>query len=373
MCGGKILSLCVGAPHTLTRTHPAKFTARTAQRSEGTSSIADLQMQWLWDLLAPQPPSGSLEPAPDVAQCNYELLRAFSQYAARHRFRFSLASGTLLGAMRNEPSGLLQWEHDVDVYMPARDAALLAQKLRHECERSPRIWNPFVANRWCETLLVPHGLTDRTGKPCCGFGFKIFHRRRDTCELDVLVLSVAHGPYMHGETWTWPFWAPVLAKPYSLLMRAWHWIDERASSASSSGVTSEDGTHSEQHDQSQRYYYVIPEDVPRKSLIHDTTRWCQGDASGEWRWCGGPLLSYFHAEYFAPGDLFPVDWSRRFHGLRLPVPHRAWAVLNRTYGSDCAYIARLNEHYDATADMRQQQYEHLRSPAQVRELPWWRS
>ena len=44
--------------------------------------------------------------------------------------RYTLGAGTLLGAMRNEPPGLLQWEHDVDVYVLARDASRLLQKLQ---------------------------------------------------------------------------------------------------------------------------------------------------------------------------------------------------------------------------------------------------
>ena len=39
--------------------------------------------------------------------------------------QYTLGAGTLLGAMRNEPPGLLQWEHDVDVYVLARQASQL--------------------------------------------------------------------------------------------------------------------------------------------------------------------------------------------------------------------------------------------------------
>lgn len=76
-----------------------------------------------------------LEPAPGTAQCNYELLGAFSKYMRSRGkgLRYTLAAGTLLGAMRNEPPGLLQWEHDVDVYMPARDASQLLRRLQRDC------------------------------------------------------------------------------------------------------------------------------------------------------------------------------------------------------------------------------------------------
>ena len=47
--------------------------------------------------------------------------------------QYTLGAGTLLGAMRNAPPGLLQWEHDVDVYVLARQASLLLRKLQARC------------------------------------------------------------------------------------------------------------------------------------------------------------------------------------------------------------------------------------------------
>lgn len=76
-----------------------------------------------------------LEPFDGASQCCYELLRSFERYI-RVRLpglRYTLGAGTLLGAMRNIPSGLLQWEHDVDVYMPAKDASRLRQALERDC------------------------------------------------------------------------------------------------------------------------------------------------------------------------------------------------------------------------------------------------
>ena len=167
--------------------------------------------------------------------------------------QYTLGAGTLLGAMRNAPPGLLQWEHDVDVYVLARQASLLLRKLQaryplpalprspclpcralpaaaprrtpgalcaergsqpaHATQRGmPSIAVPCTRlavrapahrlrrerqadcspagwrSRYCSTLRL-EGLVDREGRPCCGFGFKIFHRRSRACELDVLVLG----------------------------------------------------------------------------------------------------------------------------------------------------------------------------------------
>ena len=167
---------------------------------------------------------------------------------------------------------------------------------------------------------------DRNGQPCCGFGFKLFHRRSGACELDVLVLAATSAPFMHGETLLWPPWGLLLAAP-------WHALSA-AGLLAAAAITE---LLRPQHDRADDSYYVIPEDLWRKSLMADDARWCQpggGHAAWEaWSWCGGPPLSFFHAEYFAPGELFPTR-TVSFHGLRLPVPNAPWALLNRTYGRD---------------------------------------
>ena len=290
-----------------------------------------------------------LEPAAGVSQCNYELLRAFDGYMRNARLRWSLGAGTLLGAMRNRPPGLLQWEHDVDAYVPARDASALLRRLRRDgCDgRRPR-------SRWCRRALELRFSAeplDRGGRPCCGWGFKLYHRRSSACELDVLVLALSDAPLMHGETALWPIWAPPLAPLWRWLAASW--LRGR--------------------------YYVIVDDVYRKRLMADDGRWCdaartlgggaaaavRAETDGEWAWCGGPHLSFFQDEYFAHGELFPLR-RRAFYDLRLPVPHDPWALLNRTYGADCAVVARMNEHDDAEADLRRPEFRYLTRPARVR-------
>lgn len=276
----------------------------------------------------------------DALQCGYDLLRAFAGYAAPRRLRFALAAGTLLGAMRNQPPGFLQWEHDADIYMPARDAARLLRLLLHDCPPRRHRWR----SQQCATLQL-RGLVDRAGDPCCGFGFKLYNRLSDACELDVLVLVAADAPYMHGETPFWPPWAPFLASPYHRTAATWY----RARA------------------QGRGSYYVVAEDTVHKALMTGSDRWCNNgtsDFTSEWAWCGGPPLSFFHAEYFAPGELFPIVFVR-FHGLRLPVPHRPWGLLHRAYGHDCAYVARLNELAGATADLRRSEHARLRAPAAI--------
>jgi LicD family len=316
--------------------------------------------EWLVRVISdawPSAPPLVLEPTPGTSQCGYELIRAFDMYVRRRKLRYTIGAGTLLGAMRNQPAGLLQWEHDVDVYMPARDAFQLIRWLGTDCsDQRQRGWG----NRWCHVLQFP-GLLDRSGQPCCGWGFKLYHRHSSACELDVLVLAATHAPFMHGETPLWPIWSLPLARLYHQLAVAWR----RLSSADDRGGA----------------YFVIPEDVSRKSLMSDASRWCEMHALDEGKgvpakpselaWCGAPL-SFFQDEYFAPGELFPTG-RVRFHELHVAIPHAPWALLNRTYGHDVAYIARLNEHAGARADLRLAEYRRLLAPAQVRRLQWWRT
>jgi hypothetical protein len=130
-----------------------------------------------------------LEPMAGTNQCNYELLRAFAvwmheQDASGHGLRYTIGAGTLLGAMRTlhftQRAGLLPWESDVDIYMPAADAFALVERLQRLCTPESRLGGgrrPAV----CDTVEF-RGFIDASGGPCCGFGFKLYHRTRRECK-----------------------------------------------------------------------------------------------------------------------------------------------------------------------------------------------
>ena len=147
----------------------------------------------------------NLEPRVGAAQCNYELLRAWSGWMKEQHLVWTIGSGTLLGAMRTEPPGLLQWEHDVDIYMPAKDAYIAATRLHNQCgsggvgDDNSSSWD----SPWCKTLDF-RGHVDVNGGTCCGFGFKVFHRELTStakCEIDVLVLALSPGKWAMLLAW----------------------------------------------------------------------------------------------------------------------------------------------------------------------------
>ena len=267
---------------------------------------------------APSSPP-NLEPTAGAAQCNYELLKSFTGVAAG--LDWTLGAGTLLGALRSEPAGLLPWEHDVDVYIPARDAAALAERLQ-QCAPGRRDAAACGALLW-------RGFVDGRGDECCGFGYKAFHATSTACELDVLVLAAAsYAPWTHGKRFGWTSWPPL---PRLVAKFA--------------------------HVAGPLDYLVIPEDVDRGNLLQGD-RW---DAAGRFR---GPEVAFFQDEYFGPGEFLPRE-ALAMYDLDVFIPHDAWASLNRTYGPSCSYTARVDEHGGVYVDLRRPEHAHLKRPADI--------
>lgn len=261
-------------------------------------------------------PPASLEPVAGAAQCNYELLKAFADRA--RGLNWTLGAGTLLGAMRTAPPGLLQWEHDVDVYATAPAALAVLRRLE---ERS-------------DPVLDFRGFVDRDGRPCCGFGYKLFHREVSACELDVLVLAASsYAPWAHAKHWLWPPWGPPAAKIFDFF-----------------------------YNSSRDLYLVIPEDLGRKRLLEDAERAWDLERN---RWRGGPSVAYFHREHFTLAEFFPIDTTFALYDLAVNVPQDPWASLHRTYGADAAYMARIDEHGGVKVDLRRPENARFLSPASV--------
>lgn len=243
-----------------------------------------------------------------TAQCNYDVLQEFASLA--HGLQWTLGAGTLLGALRTDPPGLLPWELDVDVYVTAQDAFRLLERLLGENTK----------------LIEYRGFVDIKGRPCCGFGFKLFHKHTDACQLDVLVLATAnYAPWVHGETRFWPPWGIPVAHVYDRLYSTGDFL-------------------------------VIPEDVDKR-LLGDKKKW----RDGTWL---GPSISYFHKEYFRKDEFEPVR-TMMLYDFEVNIPNDPWASLNRTYGPECSYMARIDTRGGREFDLRDPRHAHLKRPAVI--------
>ena len=186
----------------------------------------------------------------------------------------------------------------------------------------------------------------------------------------MLVLAASDAPFGHGELPWWPPWGPWFARPAHRVSALWRrmWTANSLGRAERMGESEQgDGTPSSSRDWTS--VFVIPEDVYRKDLMADhVSRWCSVEPqqhAAEWTWCGGPPLSYFQDEYAYAHELFPPRWIR-WYDVDLPIPNEPWAMLNRTYGRECGFVARMNEHGDAGPfDLRLPEHAHLRRPAAV--------
>ena len=60
-----------------------------------------------------------------------ETLVDFDEFCNEHGLRYSLAGGTLLGAVRHK--GFIPWDDDIDVGMPREDYERFLQIAQKEC------------------------------------------------------------------------------------------------------------------------------------------------------------------------------------------------------------------------------------------------
>lgn len=82
----------------------------------------------------------------ELKEVQMGILMAIHEFCEAHRIRYSLAAGTLIGAIRHK--GYIPWDDDIDIYLPRQDYERLIKEFPatyghyalNSLERNPR-WN----------------------------------------------------------------------------------------------------------------------------------------------------------------------------------------------------------------------------------------
>ncbi len=58
---------------------------------------------------------------PKAAALLYKMQQEFDQICDKHQIRYAGCSGTVLGALRHDPAGIIPWDDDIDLVMPLNE------------------------------------------------------------------------------------------------------------------------------------------------------------------------------------------------------------------------------------------------------------
>lgn len=81
------------------------------------------------------------------------MLIEFDALCRREGLRYSLAGGTLLGAVRHK--GFIPWDDDIDVSMPRPDFDKLVTLARFNKRSNDRIFEPY-SNDWTHPIFLKY-------------------------------------------------------------------------------------------------------------------------------------------------------------------------------------------------------------------------
>ncbi len=72
----------------------------------------------------------------EIKKVELQLLITFHDFCEKHKLKYVLDGGTLLGAVRHK--GFIPWDDDIDVTMPFPDFLKFVKEYRSECDNSDK-------------------------------------------------------------------------------------------------------------------------------------------------------------------------------------------------------------------------------------------
>ena len=122
-------------------------------RTEGISSTL-LKTQYINDKK-----SGSKITFEELKVIQMDILQAIDEFCEEHNIQYSLACGTLLGAVRHK--GYIPWDDDIDIYLPREDYKRLINKIA-SLERDSQWERPYAKAYDDKTVLYEKVSMKRT-------------------------------------------------------------------------------------------------------------------------------------------------------------------------------------------------------------------
>jgi len=240
--------------------------------------------------------------SPNDPQLRYELLRDFTKYMALNGdLRWILGAGSLLGAMRQDPPGFIQGDDDIDIYMPARDLYQLFDRIQSLPKSSGFLDSPLGVAEGCQP------------ESCCGFGYRLHHRKESCAYMDLMVLSLQAQPFTD------------------------HF------------VPTPEG----------KKVWAIPRDRGLNradTMMLHREKWEKTD-SGEWEWLGNATSS-FPGHYIFEDELFPLQQMQMYE-LTVNIPKQPRSINVRSYGITCYDSDNKGHNLNLSPEWRKPAYVNI--------------
>ena len=102
----------------------------------------------------------------EMKQLMLDIMSSIDNYCRDNRIRYSMAYGTLLGAVRHK--GYIPWDDDIDIWMPRPDYMRFMEYFKHPyykayCAEFSPGWDHFIAKVCDERTIIDEGHGDVCG------------------------------------------------------------------------------------------------------------------------------------------------------------------------------------------------------------------